>query len=395
MKGFRSGFLKGLLGCLIVAALGLGAYAVCGLVGLTRDKGPSETVSAEADGTGQDSQMEETHMSAETESEGDSEEGQTNENAGQQEEEEPQSIRMLFAGDLLITEYFQNSYDKTGVTAVVTEELRQQLCSADLFILNQEFPFGTTGEQAPDKQYTFRVPPQYVSMEKELGVDLVTLANNHILDFGREPLPETFGALSEAGIAYMGAGMNLAEASACRTFTIQDQTIGFLAASRVIPVASWNAGSKTSGVFTTYDPTRLVEEIAKAKEICDFVVVYVHWGIERNTTPEEYQRNLAYAYIDAGADAVIGSHPHVLQGVEYYQGKPIFYSLGNFIFNSRTYDTMVVELTLEAGECRVRILPCISSGGQVRLLEDASAFYENMRALSFEVEITEDGIVKN
>ena len=102
-------------------------------------------------------------------------------------------------------------------------------------------------------------------------------------------------------------------------------------------------------------------------------MVYVHWGIERSTQPEEYQRTLARQYIDAGADAVIGAHPHVLQGIEYYQGKPIFYSLGNFIFSNGSYETMLAELTLEENGTGIRLIPCVSEANQMRLLEKAPA----------------------
>ena len=263
----------------------------------------------------------------------------------------------------------------------------------DLFILNQEFPFGTTGEAMEEKEYTFRVPPDLVSVPADLGVDLVTLANNHMLDFGRGPLTETLAALDGAGIAHVGAGEDLEAAKALATFEIEGKTLGFLGASRVIPEASWNASRYNSGVFTTYDASQLVEEIKKAKESCDFVAVLVHWGIERNTLPEDYQKTLARQYIDAGADAVIGSHPHVLQGIEYYQGKPIFYSLGNFIFGNGSYESIVAELTLTEGGTRVRVLPCASEGNRMRLLEETQDYYRRLSELSFGVNILEDGSV--
>ena len=134
-----------------------------------------------------------------------------------------------------------------------------------------------------------------------------------------------------------------------------------------------------------------MQEIAKAKESCDYVIVMVHWGIERSTEPEEYQKSMARQYIDAGADAVIGSHPHVIQGMECYQGKPICYSLGNFIFSNRSYETMLVSLTLEENGIQVSVIPCQSEANQMRLMEDPSSFYENLRSLSPGVEIDADG----
>ena len=309
------------------------------------------------------------------------------------EEVREEGVRLLFAGDLYLTELLQNKYRQNGIGAAADPELLALLQEGDLFILNQEFPFGTTGEAMEEKEYTFRVPPDLVSVPADLGVDLVTLANNHMLDFGRGPLTETLAALDGAGIAHVGAGEDLEAAKAPATFEIEGKTLGFLGASRVIPEASWNASRYNSGVFTTYDASQLVEEIKKAKESCDFVAVLVHWGIERNTLPEDYQKTLARQYIDAGADAVIGSHPHVLQGIEYYQGKPIFYSLGNFIFGNGSYESILAELTLTEGETRVRVIPCASEGNRMRLLEETQDYYRRLSELSFGVNILEDGSV--
>ena len=121
----------------------------------------------------------------------------------------------------------------------------------------------------------------------------------------------------------------------------------------------------------------------------------MHWGVERSTQPEEYQRTLAKQYIDAGADAVIGAHPHVLQGIEYYQGKPVFYSLGNFIFNNGTYESMLVELTFGENGTEIRLIPCVSEANRMRLLEEdeTEAFYRNMEGLSSGISIDSGGRV--
>ena len=318
-------------------------------------------------------------------------------NAPQDIAESKENVTLLFAGDLFLTDILQEKYDKNGISAVATSELLSVTRSADIFMLNQEFPFGTTGEAAEDKEYTFRVDPKYVSLLPELGVDVVTLANNHMLDFGRGPLKETLEALDGAGILHVGAGQNLEEAKALKTVEAGGRVIGFLGATRVIPEHSWTASRSNSGLFTTYDPTKLLEEIQAAKQQCDYVVVYVHWGIERNTEPEEYQKSLARQYIDAGADAVIGAHPHVLQGIEYYQGKPIFYSLGNFIFANRTYETMMAELTITDDGTEVRVIPCVSTANQMGLMDGSgrAAFYGNLQGLCFGgVTIGEDGSVR-
>lgn len=318
-------------------------------------------------------------------------------NAPQDTAEPKENVTLLFAGDLFLTDILQEKYDKNGASAAAAPELLSVTRSADIFMLNQEFPFGTTGEAVEDKEYTFRVDPKYVSLLPELGVDVVTLANNHMLDYGRGPLKETLEALDEAGILHVGAGQNLEEASALKTIEAGGWTIGFLGATRVIPEHSWTASRSNSGLFTTYDPTKLLGEIQAAKQQFDYVVVYVHWGIERNTEPEEYQKSLARQYIDAGADAVIGAHPHVLQGIEYYQGKPIFYSLGNFIFANRTYETMMAELTITDDGTEVRVIPCVSTANQMGLMDGSgrAAFYGNLQGLCFGgVTIGEDGSVR-
>ena len=300
-------------------------------------------------------------------------------------QEPKEDVTLLFAGDLFLTDILQEKYDRNGISAAAAPELLDVTRSADIFMLNQEFPFGTTGEAVEDKEYTFRVDPKYVSVLPELGADIVTLANNHMLDFGREPLRETLSALDGAGILHVGAGLNLAEASALKTIEAGGWTIGFLGATRVIPEHSWTASRSNSGLFTTYDPTKLLEEIQAAKETCDYVVVYVHWGVERNTEPEDYQKTLARQYIDAGADAVIGAHPHVLQGIEYYHGKPIFNSLGNFIFANRAYETMMAELTLTDSGVDVRVIPCVSTANQMGLMNsgERAGFYDRLQELCF------------
>ena len=231
---------------------------------------------------------------------------------------------------------------------------------------------------------------------RELGLDLVTLANNHALDFGTDALLDTCDTLDQAGIYHVGAGRNLEEACEPVIITEKGENIGFLGASRVIPVGSWNASASKPGMLTTYDPSLLLEQIDHLKETCDYVVVYVHWGIEKKDRPEEYQRSLGKQYIDAGADLVIGSHPHVLQGIEYYKGKPIVYSLGNFIFGSSIPKTALLAAEWDGETTRLSLIPGTSSAGYTRMLTDEKGkaeFYDYMTGLSFGAAVDENGRV--
>lgn len=303
--------------------------------------------------------------------------------------------KLLFTGDVLLSSYVISNYDSQGINGVLSEDLLFEMNQADILMVNEEFPFGTTGTKAEDKQFTFRVDPTYISIFEDMGTDIVSLANNHVLDFGKEALKETFAALDEAKILYAGAGDNVERAKALQTIEADGETYGFLAASRVIPVETWNVENSAPGVFTTYSSGAIVSAIEAARSKCDYLTVFVHWGIERSTTPEDYQVSLAHAYIDAGADLVIGSHPHVLQGIEYYQGKPIFYSLGNFIFNQSIEKTMLVRVQRKNGQSEISILPAFASGAKTQGIDEVSKenFYLYMEGLSEGITI-EDGIVK-
>lgn len=309
--------------------------------------------------------------------------------------EETNEIRMVFTGDVYIGNYVSNVYESVGVLGVVADSLADRMRTADLAMVNQEFAFSTRGVPMKDKQYTFRVDPKKVSLLTELGVDVVSLANNHTLDYGVEALCDTLETLKKSEITYVGAGETLSEAKTTRYVQIHDQTIALLSASRVIPVSEWGATATRPGMFTTYDPTALMEEIKTARQNADVVIVYVHWGLEHKEYPESYQRTMGKQFIDAGADVVIGSHPHILQGFEYYNGKLIAYSLGNFIFSETIQKTALFEVWLDAdNELHYSIVPCTTTKGQTREMEDETMrkeLYEDLSRRSEGVIINETG----
>lgn len=317
------------------------------------------------------------------------------------EETEPEDpvVHLLFSGDIYFSSHVLTAYDNAGgIHGVLDEAYRDEISRADIYMANQEFPFSDRGTPAPDKQFTFRVPPERVSMMHELGIDIVTIANNHTLDYGTDALVDTCTTLENAGIPYVGAGANMDRAKQLETIEVRGRTIGFLAASRVYPDTSWVANSKKPGMVSGYDPSILLKEIEAAGEYCDYLVVYMHWGIERDEKPQEYQRTLGRQLIDAGADLVIGSHPHVLQGIEYYQGKPIVYSLGNFIFGSSIPKTALLraDVDLEQNQVNLSLVPGTSGAGFTKELTDPgkkAEFYQYMQGISFGVTIDENGVV--
>ena len=218
------------------------------------------------------------------------------------------------------------------------EAVAPLLAGADIRLGNLELPLTERGQQA-QKDYTFRAPPSVVAGLTSAGFNVLTLANNHVLDYGAEGLLDTLAALDRAGIAHPGAGRNRAEAHAPAVLTVRGVRLAILAYVNTPDdgVSGWvaestRAGPSTPGVaWGTADTVR--REVAAARGKADLVIVALHAGWEYTGPPSPVQRELAYAAIDAGAALVLGAHPHVLQGIELYKQAPIVYSLGNFIFD--------------------------------------------------------------
>lgn len=310
--------------------------------------------------------------------------------------EAAKAVRLLFAGDVYLSDHVLEAYDAAGgIDGVLSQGYQAEIQAADYFVTNEEFPFSTRGTPAPDKQFTFRVHPEKVKLMQEMGIDLVTLANNHALDYGRDAMLDTIDTLDHAGIRHVGAGKNLAEARKPAIVELNGRTFAFIGATRVYPEADWAAGTDSAGMFSAYDGgAALAEEVKEAKQQADYVIAYVHWGIEREEMPNEVQKSIAHRLVDAGADLVVGAHPHVLQGLEYYQGVPIAYSLGNFVFGSSIPSTALLQADVDDEGLRLRLIPGTSAAGYTRKLDDTekiAAFYEKMSGLSSGVKIDADG----
>jgi poly-gamma-glutamate synthesis protein (capsule biosynthesis protein) len=330
--------------------------------------------------------------------------GENGEELTQEEEEEPilpEPIVLAFAGDI---NFDENSkpiarYDREnkGILGAISEDLVEEMNNADIFMLNNEFAYSTRGSRIQEKSYTFRANPKRVDILKEMGVDIVSLANNHALDYGVDALLDTFTTLEEAGIDYVGAGVNIDRAKAPIYYTINDTTIAYVAASRVIYAMDWYASDTRPGMIGTYDPALFVESIKEAKENSDFVVAYVHWGKENTHELLDYQINMAKIYIDAGADAVIGCHPHVMQGIEFYKGKPIAYSLGNYWFNSSKRESGLLKIYLNPDKSTdVQLLPVMNDSAytyQITEQKKKEDYYKFMENISYGVKFDTEGFV--
>lgn len=304
-----------------------------------------------------------------------------------------QSIYLGFAGDICLDDtsaVMRHMRKKGGISKVISPELIRRMNGFDAMVINHEFSLSSRGEKMPGKAYTFRAKPENVKYLHKLGVDVAGLANNHVFDYGEAAFFDTLKYLKGAGIATVGAGENGKEARKPAYIKCRGKRIAIVAATRAEKnIMTPEAGKNSPGVFRTYDDSAYVRAIRRAKKKADFVITYVHWGTEYSTKLEDAQTEQAKDYINAGADLVIGAHTHCMQGVGYYKGVPIIYSLGNFWFNEKTLYTTLLEVEIpEKGDMRVRMIPCLQKGKETRILKKK---YQKKKFVSYINDISNSG----
>lgn len=316
---------------------------------------------------------------------------------------EKDTVTFTFAGDVLLDENYavMSTYRANGsvLENCIDPELLEIMQGSDVFMINNEFPYTDRGTPLANKTFTFRADPANVQILKDMGVDIVSLANNHASDYGEISLLDTLDTLEGAGIPYVGAGRDLEEASKVVFYQKGDMKIGVVSATEVERMASPDtkgATENTPGTFRCFQNDALEEVIREAKKECDFLIVVVHWGTESTDELDWSQPGQAADFTAAGADVVIGAHPHVLQEIAYVNEAPVFYSLGNYWFNSKTQDSCLVTLEIgDEGLVSAKFIPCRTSGSKTSLATGAEAerILEYMRGLSDGVVIDEEGYV--
>jgi poly-gamma-glutamate capsule biosynthesis protein CapA/YwtB (metallophosphatase superfamily) len=275
-------------------------------------------------------------------------------------------VTVTAVGDIMLAGSGGKIFRRLGYDypfAATTEALKQ----GDIVIGNLEAPIAVSGDEFAAKKFRFKLSPKAAPALKNAGFTHLTLANNHILDFGAEGLRQTLESLEHQGIAFSGAGPDLAAARKVIVTEVKGVRIAFLAYSLVYP-EEFFAGNGKAGTAPGYTPL-FTADITEAKKAADYVIVSFHWGGEGLDTPRPYQKAAGHQAIDAGADIVIGHHPHVLQGVEYYQSGVIFYSLGNFAFgsmSSKADRSIIARITLDNGIKEVEIIPLNVLNSEIR-----------------------------
>ncbi|MBC7836744.1 CapA family protein [Acetobacteraceae bacterium] len=272
-------------------------------------------------------------------------------------------VRVLFAGDIMLDRDIARNTARVGVESFVAD-VAPLFANNDINVANLE---GTVTDFPSIAQidntvlrFTF-TPALAESVLTSLKLDAVSLANNHALDFGAAGYSQTRDFLSERGILSFGSPSNSENLSAQKT--VRGNNICFVGYED----------------FINADPTIITNEITSIRPFCYRVVVFTHWGVEYQIQPTEHQRMLAHAFIDSGADLVIGAHPHVVQPREIYNGKAIFYSLGNFIFDqyfsSQTKRGIAVAVEFYSFETRFTLTPVsIERDGITRIPGELESF---------------------
>lgn len=317
----------------------------------------------------------------------------------------PNETVISFTGDFNFAEdwYTMEAYKQkaNGLEGCITPDLIEVLRDSDVLFMNNEFVYSDCEDALPRKAYTFRADLERVSLLHELGADIVSLGNNHTYDFGEEGLLDTMEVLEEAGIAYIGAGVNIEDAGKIVYVVANGKKIAFVAATEIERTTQYTkeATATAAGVLKTNNPQRFIEVIKQAALTSDYVIAVPHWGTEGALYADSSQQRQARLYAEAGADVIIGGHPHRLQGIAYYGDAPIAYSLGNFWFSNGTLYTTVAQVVIQAdGALQLRFLPCEQKDLTTGLLTDKTEkdeFYHYLAKISTNVVIDEAGNVYN
>lgn len=310
------------------------------------------------------------------------------------------AAEVVIAGDLCFAEdgFVLDHYDTVDdLSECIAPEILKISNDADVFYLNHEYSISDRGEALEGKLYTFRAKPKRMELLKEMGTDLVSLANNHVYDFGEDAMLDTMDLLDKAKIQYVGGGRDIDEAKRPIYFVVNGIKIGFVAATNAEVVYYTPAAVEDSpGVLEAYDTAEYNQVIEDAAGECDYLIAYIHWGPEDTNYYEQYQHDMGKEFLDAGADIVVGGHPHVLQGMEYIDGKPVVYSMGDFWFNDETKYTGLLKLDINSkGLKEMSFVPCLQTEYTTQYIsdkEEQEEFYNFFEELSPNAKLDDKGV---
>ena len=313
------------------------------------------------------------------------------------------NITLDFVGDVSLADnwYIAPKYDsRGGISGILGDSMLEEMKSATVMVANSEFTVSNRGTKMSGKTYTFRAKQERLKIYDEMGVDLVSLANNHVYDFGKDAFMDMLDSFEEYEIPHVGAGRNLDEAKTPFFFIINGKSYAFFGTTRAEKnILTPGATKNSEGVFRCYDPTEainLIKELHENKDV-DYIIPMVHFGRENSHELEDVQVSTAKKFIDAGADIIIGHHAHVLQGFEFYKDKLIVYNLGNFLFNEASVDTMLFQLQMDnSGKMSYKVFPALQQNEKTSLVDGAkkSQIIQDLNSWSVNVKIDSTGKIE-
>lgn len=306
---------------------------------------------------------------------------------------------IALGGNLTLTEEGMTLgiYDQSGeLKQMLSEELLNAMTQADVFFLNQECSISSEGEALEGKG-VLHANADRMKILEGLGADVVSLGNEHAADFGQDALKENLELLKNAKIAAVGAGADANQAKQTVYLIVNGIKIGFTAASGVEDTFDLAAGEGKAGIQEYTDTKQYEDVIREAAANCDYLIVYDHEGKGDTNNVEAYQKEHAAAFLEAGADLVLGGHSDRLQGMEYINGKPVVYSMGSVLTDGTSRYAGILKLTIKPeGLEQMEIVPAIQTEEKTEYLdakEEQKKMYDAVAALCPNAVIDENGVI--
>ncbi|HEY7487725.1 MAG TPA: CapA family protein [Streptosporangiaceae bacterium] len=294
-----------------------------------------------------------------------------------------QPITLAFGGDVAFEGFLRG---RLANPRTALGPIASTLRAADLSMVNLETAITTGGVPAPGKEFHFRAPATAFTALRAAGVDVVTMANNHGMDFMEPGLRDSLAAIKRTKFPVVGIGRNAAEAYRPYRVTVKGNRLAIIGATQVLDdnlIQAWTATNAKGGLASAKVVSRMVQTVRQARQSADAVIVYLHWGEELRTCPLPRQQTLAKQLIAAGADVVVGGHAHVPLGGGFTQGKYVDYGLGNFVFYSAhgaTANSGVLVLKLQGRRTlKAQWRPARVVGGLPHLLTGSAGAAEYRR----------------
>jgi len=268
-------------------------------------------------------------------------------------------FKLLFFGDIMLDRHVREKINKDGFNYLLENfQMPEEWQKTDIQMANLEGAVTASGAHyKPEMSIDFAFDPKDVMQLKNYNFNFFDISNNHITDQGLQGFDETRNNLDELGFNYVGCADRKVDECSVKIINLQNKKVAMLAYSMV---------------YGSLDEEKILTQIKAVREKADLVIVNMHWGVEYESQARSNIKSLAHNIVDAGADIIIGHHPHVVQEVEFYQGKPIFYSLGNFIFDQyfsrETQEGVAVGLTWQNDKIKIDLFPYYSEYSQVQLM---------------------------